>query len=51
MKEINQIKEMCNIAKMIRAVKGLRISLEQCQTPIDKLQSFVNFAENFENYE
>lgn len=51
MKEINQIKEMCNIAKMLRAVKELRISLEQCQTPIDKLQSFVNFAENFENYE
>ena len=50
MREINQIKNMCNITSMLKAVKELRINLETCKTPLEKFQAFSNFAENFGNH-
>ena len=50
MREINQIKNMCNNTSMLKAVKELKINLETCKTLLEKFQAFSNFAENFGNH-
>ena len=47
---LNQIKNVCNIASILKAVKELRINLETCKIPLEKFQAFTNIAENFGNH-
>ena len=50
MKENNQIKNMCNIINMFKAVKELGMNLETCKTSLEKFQAFTNFSENLGNH-
>ena len=49
MSEMNKIKQICNIGKMLRAVKELRIQLEQCTTEMEQFEVFLTFTEQFNN--
>jgi len=48
MSEVNKIKQICNVSKMLKAIKDLRIQLEKCTSESQQFEVILSFTSNFD---